>query len=202
MNRSLLTCLPLLFLAGGFTLSHAGDPTIGLDFDSGKLGPEWKIAKGAWQIEDGSLNGSEIETDEHAAVLTYQKKNRDSVIQFDFELHGAKRFSLSMNKARGHLWRVSIDGRGAYLIKDKDKKDPESKAERLAMAKVKLVPGKRYTFRAEIVGPQVAVKIGDSISLSGSHPSFDTDKPNIRFVVSGKSVVLDNLKIWEGKPER
>lgn len=170
------------------------------DFSGDALSSDWVAAKGKWAIKDGALVGAELESDKHAAVLNLQKPNHNLVLQFDFVLQGVKGFALSFNHAKGHLWRVTINEEGAQLRKDLDKKDPTSKAIMMADAKTALEKGKTYTLTAEIVGDKVAVRIGDAITLAGSHADFDTDKPNIRFVAQGELVVIDNVKVWEAQP--
>jgi hypothetical protein len=52
--------------------------------------------------------------------------------------------------------------------------------------------------QVEMAGPKVLVRLADgSAALSASHPDFDTDKPNYRFVMRGESLLLDNVKVWE-----
>ncbi len=184
------------------TLAEAGDQWLDEDFSkSGELGEGWAAAKGKWEIQDGVLKASELAADKHAGVLSYTKPNQNVVVQFDIAFDGAKGFDLSFNYEKGHLWRLSLTPTGATLQKDRDKKDPNSKTEALAKTDLALEPGKSYTVTAEVVGEQIAVKIGDEATLTAAHPSFDTKKPNIRFVVKGESVAIDNVKVWEATPK-
>jgi len=178
------------------SLAKIGEPLIAEDFEHDGLAKGWTVAKGKWEVKDGALVGSEVAADKHAAVLACQTPNHDSVLQFDFELRGAKSLALSMNHAKGHLWRVTITPNGASLIRDKDKRDAASKMEVISQSAVKLDAAKRYTLTAEIVAGQVAVRIGDAITLSAMTPAFDVDKPNVRFVMAGDSVAIDNVRMW------
>jgi len=85
------------------------------------------------------------------------------------------------------------------LQKDLDKKDPNSKAERVAEAAVAIKPGERHTVTVEIVGQQIVAQLDDKATLKASNPAFDTAKPNIRFIVRGESVLLDNIKAWQAE---
>ena len=182
------------------TIAKLGTPIFSDDFSGDTLGKDWTGVKGRWEVKSGAIVGAELEADHHAGVLNLQKPNHNLVLQFDFVLQGAKGFSLSFNHSKGHLWRVTINEAGAQLRKDLDKKDPNSKTILMGDAKTALEKGKKHTLTAEVVGEKIAVRIGDSISLEGSHAEFDTDKPNIRFVVQGESVVIDNVTVWEAQP--
>jgi hypothetical protein len=60
-------------------------------------------------VIDGVLVGKELKADKHAAVLNFQKSNRNSVVRFSFKLDGeTKGFNFSLNHAKGHLFRVNV----------------------------------------------------------------------------------------------
>ncbi len=55
------------------------------------------------------LVGKELKADKHAAVLNFQKLNRNSVVRLSFKLDGeTSGFSFSLNYAKGHLFRVNV----------------------------------------------------------------------------------------------
>jgi hypothetical protein len=97
-------------------------------FSSGSLAKPWTVAKGDWQVKDGVVIGKEKKEDKHNAVLNLARPNRNSVLQVSFRMDGAKLFHLSYNHAGGHLFRVIIVPGGISINKDKDLKDPQSKA--------------------------------------------------------------------------
>ncbi len=184
--------------AGEPSAPEKGEPLVDDDFSrEGPLAVPWSKPKGKWQVKDGALWGSEVKTDQHAAVPHYNQRNHNLIVQFDFELHGAKFLHLSFNHAKGHLWRLMISEKGLVLQKDKVKKDPGSKAEQLARAAVAIKPGERHTLSVEIIGPQIVARLDDKTTLKASDPVFDAEKPNIRFIVRGESVLLDNIKAWQ-----
>lgn len=194
----LALCIASTTWAGDLSISKKGEVLMADEFSTaGPLQAPWTMPKGKWEVRDDALWGSEIKADKHAAVLHYNKKNHNLIVQFDFELRGAQFLHLSFNHAKGHLWRLMITEKGLVLQKDKDKKDPNSKVERLAQAEVAIKPGERHAVTVEIVGEQIVARLDDQATLKASNPAFDAEKPNIRFIVRGESVLLDNIKAWQ-----
>ena len=46
----------------------------------------WSAAKGEWKVVDGALQGSELESDEHAAVFSIPDPHQNSSLSFRFLL--------------------------------------------------------------------------------------------------------------------
>ena len=179
------------------TLAKPGKVMLSDRFDGETLGKEWAAAKGEWKIKDGAILAKELKADEHAAVLTCKLKNRDSIVRFSFKLDGStKSFNLSLNHAKGHLFRVTIAPTGLTVRTDKDKKDESIKSELIAQAKAKFEQGKWYTLQVEMVGDRVVAMTDNGLKVSGQHPRLDTEKPNYRFVMRGETLSIDDLKIW------
>lgn len=176
-------------------LAKPGEVVLHDDFERSELGDDWRIAKGAWTIEDACLVGKEIPADKHAAVATIGGTHRNSIVKFRFQLQGAKNFHLSLNKDKGHLFRVVITEQGMSLSLDKDKSDPQSKPQQLARADGEIAAGKWHTLQLEMVGDQVAARIDDRLTVTGKHASLDCDKPGYRFIISGESVRIDDLTV-------
>ena len=159
-----------------------------------------KAARGTWTIVDGALHGKEVLSEEHAAVMNYTHKNRNSIVRFSFKFEdNTKGFHFSLNHRGGHLCRLSLTPTKMTFGLDKDKKDPKSKAQRLADASGKFAPGKWHTMQIEIVGDTFVAQADNGLHLKASHPKLDTDKPNYRFVMKGNSLAIDDLMIWETK---
>lgn len=197
---ALILCFSISSFAGDLLIAKKGESLMSDDFSSPKgLVNPWLMPKGKWEVKDGVLRGSEVKADKHAAVLHYQKKNHNLIVQFDFELQGAQFLHLSFNHAKGHLWRLVITEKGMRLQKDKDKKDLKSKSEFVGESIFAIKQGERHAVTVEIVGSQIAVQMDDNIILKASNPKFDTEKPNIRFIVRGESVLIDNVKAWEAE---
>lgn len=157
-----------------------------------------KPVKGQWEVAGGVLTGKELASDKHAAVLNYQKKNRDSVVRFSFKLdRQTKGFNFSLNHARGHLFRVVIAPNKMTLNLDKDKKDPKSKAVVLSTAKGEFAQGKWYTIQIEMLRDRVVAQTDNGLIVDAKHAKLDTDKPNYRFVMRQETLTIDDLYIWD-----
>lgn len=180
-------------------LAKPGKVVIEETFAGAELGKSWNVAKGDWKPKDGVLVGKEKASDKHAGVLMLAKPNRNSIIQFSLKLDGAKAFDLSFNSASGHLFRVSIDGEGVALNKDKDKKDEKSKAAPLGKASAKFEAGKWFTLLVEVKGDKVSVQTDNGAKIGGSATGLDVDKTGYRFVARGESVSIADLKVWQAE---
>ncbi len=210
MNRKFSSSTLAAVVAGATLLSlnlHAGDlkPVVAKpgklvvedSFDRAQLGKGFAAVKGDWKIDGGSLTGAEKASDKHAAVLNYARPNTDSIVALRFQFDGASTFHLSFNHAKGHLFRVVVNPDGLVLQKDKDKKDPKSKTVSMAKAEGKFESGHWHSMLVEVHGDQVIARTDNGLKVAGSHSDFLTQKPNYRFIVRGKSIKLDDLKIWE-----
>jgi hypothetical protein len=175
----------------------AGKVVLEEKFEGSALPKGWKALKGDWEVKEGAIVGKEKKSDMHAAVLNLQQPFKNSVVRFSFKRDGAKVLHLSLNHAKGHLFRVIITDDGITLNKDKDKKDAASKAAVLAKAAEKFVPGKWYTVQVEMQGDKVVVQTDNGVKLEGSAPGLSIEKTGYRFVTSGESVSIDDLKVWE-----
>ncbi len=178
-------------------LNQPGKVVVDEKFVGGTLPSSWGGVQGDWQVRDGAVVGKEKASDEHAAVLFLNQPHRDAIVRFSFKLDGAKNFSLSINHPKGHLFRVAIAEDGLTLSKDKDKKDPKSKAAQLGKASGKFEAGKWHTLLMETKGGKVSVQADNGAKLEGSHPELDVDKTGYRFVMKGESLRLSDVKVWE-----
>ncbi|MDA7916537.1 hypothetical protein N9B94_04810 [Verrucomicrobia bacterium] len=167
------------------------------DFSNDTLSKKWQAVKGTWKVDEGKLAGKELAADKHAAVLNLNIPNQDLIVEFDFEAKKGSWMALSFNKKRGHLWRMTANEKGFSLVKDKDKNDPKSKSLVMASATSPLKYGYTYRLQVEFKGDKIVIRSKDgSFSLSASHSDFNQLKPNIRFVMRGDSLKMDNLKVW------
>lgn len=157
---------------------------------------EVAVIKGHWHVQDGCLQASELKADHHAAVLDYQRKNRDSQVRFSFKYDGTTNgFHVSLNKAKGHLFRIIVSPEGFSIRLDKDKKDPQSKPITIASAKGALEIGQLHTMLIEIKQDAVMVQTDNGLEAYGSHSSLNVIKPGYRFVMRGDSLCIDDLCI-------
>ncbi|MFV0444109.1 MAG: hypothetical protein ACK5Q5_11110, partial [Planctomycetaceae bacterium] len=147
-----LLCLSLsatvLIAADGALPTDLGQPGAVLledHFERATPGDGWKAAKGDWTIVEGALVGKELTSDKHAAVVSFGEKNRNSIVRLRFRLEGAKQLHLSLNKAKGHLFRVVVNEQGLTMTLDKDKSAPASKGVVFAKAQGVIEPNKWHT---------------------------------------------------------
>jgi hypothetical protein len=176
-------------------LVKPGKAVLEESFSASELAEPWSVVKGTWQVADGVLVASEKKEDAHAGVLVCQAPHRDSAIQFSFQLAGADALHLSLNRAKGHLFRVIITPDGVVVNKDKDKKNPASKAEVLGRGKAEFAPGTWHTMLVEMQGEQVVVQTDGGVLIKATSAALAADKPNYRFIIRGSSARLDDVKI-------
>ena len=182
------------------TLIKPGKAIVEDAFDATALGKNWSAAKGDWQPREGTLVGKEKKEDKHPAVLMLAQPNRNSAIRFAFKLDGVKSMALSLNSAKGHLFRVTIQPESLVINKDKDKKDPASKTEVLGKAAAKFGDGQWHTLLVEMQGANVAVQTDNGVKLAATNAGLDVDKTGYRFVTAGASLLVDDVKVWEVLP--
>lgn len=177
-------------------LNEPGKLVVDEKFAGDALPGSWGGVQGDWQVRDGAVVGKEKASDEHAAVLFLNQPHRDAIVRFSFKLDGAKGFNLSFNQLKGHLFRVTVAADGLTLSKDKDKKDPKSKAIQLGKASGKFETGKWHTLLLETKGSKVSVQADNGAKVEGSHPELDVEKTGYRFIVRGESLRLSDVKVW------
>jgi hypothetical protein len=205
LTALLLAFSPALCLAGKGTdlkpiLAKPAKAIAEDAFTGTALAKNWSAAKGDWQVHDGTLVGKEKAEDKHAAVCALAAPNHDSIIRFSFKLDGAKGLSLSYNHAKGHLFRVNVAATGVTVQTDADKADPNSKSVPIGKAEAKFEPGQWYTMQVEVKGQKVAVQTDNGVKIEGGNPALDVDKTGYRFVTTGESLVLADVKAWEVAP--
>jgi len=177
--------------------AKAGKVLVEESFSEPALSKKWVTAKGDWQVVEGSLVGKEKKSDKHAAVTMLTVPNQNTILKFSLKMDGSEGFSLSLNKAKGHLFRLNVTATGVTLAKEKDKKNPKSKGGNLATGAAKFEKGEWHTILMEIDGPKVSVQTDNGVKLSASDPELDVAKTGYRFVTKGESVVVDDIKVWE-----
>ena len=181
------------------TLNQPGKLVVDEKFAGDALPGSWGGVQGDWQVRDGAVIGKEKASDEHPAVLFLNQPHRDASVRFSFKLEGAKGFNLSVNQLKGHLFRVAVAADGLTLSKDKDKKDPKSKAVQLGKASGKFAAGQWHTLLLETKGGKVSVQADNGAKVEGSHPELDVDKTGYRFVMKGESLRLADVKVWQAE---
>jgi hypothetical protein len=169
------------------------------DFTVGPLSQDWKVAKGKWDVVDGTLKGAELDADHHPAVLDHALKCHNLIAQFSFKFAGGKSMALSFNNTNGHVCRVTITPAGFTVQKDKAGKNTSDQPAKLDAVKYTFTPGEWYTMLVEICGREMLARVDDKNMGFGSNDGVDVDKTSVRFPVAGDSVFIKNLRIWEAQ---
>ncbi len=165
-------------------------------------GEGWKASKGKWEAVDGTLRGAEVAADKHGAVNRRTLAFGDAVLQFSFRLDGAKGISLSINKAKGHQCRVSINPAGFTV--QKDDSDHEGPDTRVLLQKVTtpIKPGEWHTLVIELLGQEMLASLdGEKVGF-GAHAVIAEPKANLGFTVAGQTASFKNLRVWEAQPNK
>jgi hypothetical protein len=166
------------------------------------LGNEWRAAKGKWEVVDGAVRGSERKADMHGAVARHAMPFHNVLIQYSFKLEGAKRTTLSVNAAKGHLCRVLIDPAGFRVQKDDTDKDGPDKAVILETRSTPIKLGEWHTILVEIRGQEMLASLDGKEVAFGAHAAIDVPKANFGLTVAGESVSFKNLRVWEALPNK
>jgi hypothetical protein len=197
------------------------------DFSHNDLKTKWKVGKGFFAVEDGVVRVTENPEDHHGAYFKANFPYKDVVAEFSFKLEGSKSFNFTMddNKYKGshagHICRAMISANQVQLGDSKfgvmrndvhekmtdPKTTPEEKKkvqasikDKAATFKVHLDAGKWHQGRVEVVGDEMLVSIdGKPVGYLKSEGVDHATKNLLGFTVSGKSTLLDNVKVWAAK---
>jgi len=194
----LVAATPFLFSADA-KFSERGQLLFSDDMSGPTLAKEWGGKPGKWEMADGAVKVSEVPEDKHPAVRRHPVKYHDAILEFLFQLNGAKAISLSLNQKGGHTCRAMVNP--AMLILQVDQPTPTSdqKAVRLGAAKVKIEPGQWHKLTVEVRGPVMIAQIDDNPPVSGENARVDVDKVDLGIPVSGVSALVKGVKVFAVK---
>jgi hypothetical protein len=167
------------------------------DFSAPELSKEWKVAKGKWEIADGTLKGVELAADMHAAVLKHALPSKNVVLQFSFKFDGARSLACSFD-GKGHVCRVALSPAGFQVRRDVAK-DSGEKASVLGKGTIDL-KGDWHTMLVEIQGKEMLAQVDDKVFAFGEHDGVDVEKSTFGFPMSGESIRIDDVRLWEATP--
>lgn len=184
------------------TMSERGKLLFSDDFAGDAPKAEWGQLKGKWAVVNGALRGSEVETDNHAAVTRNRFDYRNAVFQFSFKLEGCKTASLSLNNQEGHVGRVILTAKDFTVQRDKPNKKTDAKAAKLDTKEAMLGDGQWHTLVVEVVGDRMLAKLDNKTVAFGEHAGLDVDKKDFGFTVSGTSLLVKNVRVWEAAPKK
>jgi hypothetical protein len=179
------------------------------DFSGEKLSEDWKPALGKWEIMDGALKGTELEKDNHAAVMRRPMEYKNLVAQFCVMFAGGKATSFSCNKQGvGHVCRVSITPTGFSVCKDKPNKESTEEGKVLDTAKSEFKKGEWYTVLVEILDEEMVATVTapdgkHTMTAFGEDPKVAQDtKTDFALPVSGETIYFDDIRVWEAQPNK
>lgn len=216
MKRILLASSLVFMSIGGWARAEAPQPSELSDAptlmtERGRLlfadeldtepGPAWKVAKGTWTAADGSLRGEELEADHHGAVMRHALPFRDVVIQYDFRLDGTRATTLSINTAKAHLCRVSINAAGFQVRKDDFDHDGPDKAVLFQAVRTPIEAGAWHTLVVELCGDEMLARLDGRQVGYGRSEALGVDKANLGLTVAGASASFRDLRVWEAHPK-
>jgi Domain of Unknown Function (DUF1080) len=206
-SLALLAALTTAAFAADPELPHTKlaqiDKLVLADFATGSaLKPEWKPAKGKWEMTDGVLRGAELPADKHGAVLRTAQKLKDIVIAYEVKLDGAKVTSLSINGPKDHLARIIVAPNRFTVQRDDQDHDGPDKAVIFLNKTMEIAPGTWHTVVLEMVGDKMVGTLDGKITGEGSDPTFAAkEKMMPGFTVAGESASFRNVRIYTAKPE-
>ena len=159
------------------------------------LEPVWTVTKGTWTPAGGILQGVEIPTEKHVAVLHLNLGLDVAVIECEFRAPGPFTFYAGCDSASGHVGRVVVNAANMVIAEDSVKPSHV-----LATLEQKTKPGEWHHLRVEWRGDQMAARL-DGKELSASHPYLATPKKRSWLAV-GRTVEVRALTIHgtAGKP--
>ena len=181
-------------------LSLRGKLLLSDDFPGQALSAEWKHPKGTWTVADGVLKGVELADDKHAAVVRHELKAHDLVAQFSFKFDGGKQTAFSVNDVKGHVCRVQITPTGFGLMRDKPSKTSDEKAAVLDRVSTPIKSGEWHTMVVEIRSKEMVASVDGAQVAFGANAGIDVDKTNFGFPVSGDSISIAHVRVWEALP--
>jgi hypothetical protein len=181
-------------------MTEAGAPLTTDSFASA-VPKAWRAAKGTWTVANGVLQGTEVKADAHAAAIRRPLAFTDGVIRFSFRLGQARQISLSINDAKGHVCRVTLNARGFTVQKDDHDKTGPDKALVFARVEMPLKADEWHTAVVELNGPEMVAQVDDSRHVGfGSHELLKGAKTNVGLVVSGGPAEFRDISIAAAKP--
>lgn len=198
-------CFAFITLAADTTPAKApvmvepGKLLIADDFATGPS-KEWRAGKGKWEATDGSVRGTQVAADMHAATLRRPVSFHDGVIEYRFRLDSGKLHTLSLNDPKGHVCRVKITPTGFVVQKDAHDKEVD-KVEVLGKCDMTIKPGEWYAISVEFRGPEMLARVGDKVAY-GSSKAIDVDKSNVGLTVGGDGVSFKEFRVWTGTPAK
>jgi hypothetical protein len=211
-------------------LGEAGKLLFGDDFARSEMPPKWRLGKGFWEIRDGVVVAAENPADNHGAYAYAEPRfvYKDIVAEFSFKFDGSRSCHFMMEDSTyklahaGHIIRATITPTTANLNDSKfgsmkneiyeKMKDPqtspsekkrlqESIKDKSVTFKIALDAEKWHEARVEVVGDEMLLSIDyRPVAYLKSEGVDHPTKNMVGFTVAGKSMQLDNVKVYAATP--
>ncbi len=201
--KPLFTLIVSAVAAAAVSFSTAGEPLLAIP---GKLildapltdgvKPPFKAAKGKWESSDGALRGSELESDNHGAVMRATQELGDFIIEVEIKFDGARSTTLTVNAKKDHMARVLITPKSVVVQRDDNDHEGPDKAVVFHRVAADIKPGEWHKVRMEMVGDTMLGQV-DNIIGWGSNELFKQARIAPGVTVAGQSVLFRGFKIYE-----
>lgn len=186
-----------------------GNSELALDetFDDGpKLGADWIVKAGKWNIVDGALRAQAISGEQKMAAASRVLSSRNAVYELNFRFASeGGAFHLGFDSIpvesgeNAPLFSIVITPGSWKILKGADqgtsREDPEAT---LARRESPFKPGEWHHLRVTTWGPYVTATVNRDAPLKASHRDFNAGKSSLVFRNAG-GVEMDDLKVWKEK---
>lgn len=207
-------------------LAKAGKLLFEDDFGRAQIPPKWRLGKGFWEIQEGTVVAAENPADNHGAYAYADPRfpYKDIVAQFSFKFAGSTNCHFMMEDSNykgahaGHIIRATITPTSANVADSKlgamkneiyeKMKDPKTTDEEKKQIQASIkdksasfkvtVDDQWHQARVEVVGDEMLLSIDNRpVAYLKSEGVDHPTKNMVGFTVGGKSLQLDNVKVWE-----
>ncbi|HWE02486.1 MAG TPA: hypothetical protein VG326_08740 [Tepidisphaeraceae bacterium] len=208
-------------------LATPGKQLFADDFARAEMAPKWRVGKGFFTIKDGVVSIAENPDDKHGAYayVTPNFVFKDIIVEFSVKLDGARACHLMINDNKykgshaGHIIKATVSAgkvnvadwkfglmrtdlyeriKDANVSADEKKQLRESIKDKSADFKIDADVSVWHVVRVEIVGPELLMSIdGKPAGYLKSEGIDHPTKNSIGFEVSGKSVEVKDMKVWQ-----
>ena len=168
------------------------------EFTSPKLGAEWRVIKGSWEVRDGALHGVQLPAENHAAVLRRELPLHDFIAEFQFKFEAGKAVKLVLNKDTVHIATVAF-WPGMLTIDKQPERNSGKQIRRLDSQKVSLSADEWHSASVEVIGNNILAVVDHHLCVLGSDEGLDIDKTDFDFAAN-ESATLKNIKFHKATP--
>lgn len=160
----------------------------------------WSSNVGEWAASESGLAGTERAADDHAAVMKTAMPLKDVIIEYDVLLGSTKSAMFGIDN-NDHMCRVTLTSTSFQARKDDNDHEGPDESKPFNSVSEEFAQDEWHTIRIELLGEEMLAQTGDHISL-GSDPLLAQEKTKWGFIVSGETVGIRNLAIWEALPNK